>query len=432
MVALLVEQGQAVSSPTTLPLDWPLKPLGQLISALEAGVSVNSTSDPALAAEDGAAVLKTSCIKGGKFLPHEAKTILARDRDRARVSPRAGSIIVSRMNTIDLVGECGLVDADYPHLFLPDRLWLTRHQGPVLHSVAWLAWMLNTPKARELLRGRATGTSGSMKNLSKSGFLSVEIPVPNEVAEQEAIAQALADADALIESLEQLIEKKRQIKQGAMQELLTAKRRLPGFEGVWVERILGNWATLKARIGWQGLTAGEYLSAGDYWLVTGTDFLDGFVDWSGCCFVDKIRYDQDSNIQLQGGDLLVTKDGTIGKVAIVANLPGPATLNSGVFVIRPKMGAFDPIFFYYVLQSRAFKEFLAQLSAGSTINHLYQKDFVNFSFLAPNSLDEQQEIGQMVYDVESDIRGLEARLEKVKQIKEGMMQELLTGRIRLI
>ncbi len=104
----------------------------------------------------------------------------------------------------------------------------------------------------------------------------------------------------------------------------------------WHTVHLGDNCTLKARIGWQGLTTDEYLNAGDYCLVTGTDFLNGYIDWDNCVFVEKIRYVQDRNIQLKEDDVLVTKDGTIGKVAFVKKIFKPTTLNSGVFVLRSK------------------------------------------------------------------------------------------------
>ena len=132
-------------------------------------------------------------------------------------------------------------------------------------------------------------------------------------------------------------------------------------------------------------------------------------------------------------DILLTKDGTIGKVAYISNIQKPTTLNSGVFVIRPaKEDSFDPNFVYHILNSFLFDEFLAKLSAGSTINHLYQKDFVGFTFNAPSELVEQQVIAQVLSDMDNEIEQLEKKLAKYQQIKQGMMQELLTGRIRLV
>ncbi|HEV2498091.1 MAG TPA: restriction endonuclease subunit S [Terriglobia bacterium] len=170
-------------------------------------------------------------------------------------------------------------------------------------------------------------SGGAQQSLNRNFIASIPVTVPKR-SEQEAIATTLSDVDALIESLEQLISKKRQLKEGAMQQLLR-----PGSQ--WVARRLGDTAILKARIGWQGLTTAEYRDTGDYYLVTGTDFQGGHIDWTHCHFVDVSRYSQDKNIQLRARDVLVTKDGTIGKVALVTHLEKPGTLNSGVFVIRP-------------------------------------------------------------------------------------------------
>jgi len=202
------------------------------------------------------------------------------------------------------------------------------------------------------------------------------------------------------------------------------------FPEKWDEINLAEHSTLKARIGWQGLTTAEYLSTGKFRLITGTDFLDGKVNWDGCHFVEKCRYDQDINIQVAVGDVLVTKDGTIGKIAYIDQLPGPATLNSGIFVIRPKNEKYNSLYFFYILSSSFFNDFLLQLQAGSTINHLYQKDFVNFNFPAP-PLEEQRAIAAALSDVDALLAALDALIAKKRLIKQGAMQELLTGQRRL-
>jgi len=267
--------------------------------------------------------------------------------------------------------------------------------------------------------------------VTKTSLRDLLIPVPPKI-EQSRIEKMLTDSDSQIQALELLISKKRDIKQATMQELLTGKTRLPGHSGVWESKILENTATLNARIGWQGLTTEEYLDYGDFLLVGGTEFNDGFVDWKSCFFVEETRFKQDKKIQLREDDVLVTKDGTIGKVALVQNLPMSATLNSGVFVIRSKKGIFHARFFYYLLLSRVFIDFLNRLVAGSTINHLYQKDFVDFEFHLPPTIEEQQAIAEILSDMDAEIATLEKRLEKAKAIKKGMMQQLLTGRIRLV
>ncbi|OYW71215.1 MAG: hypothetical protein B7Z37_28380 [Verrucomicrobia bacterium 12-59-8] len=258
------------------------------------------------------------------------------------------------------------------------------------------------------------------------------VPLPPTEAEQRAIAAALSDVDALLGGLERLIAKKRDLKQAAMQQLLTGQTRLPGFSEEWEVKQLGKTAILKARIGWQGLTTAEYLDTGDYFLVTGTEFNNGYIDWNSCHYVDESRYRQDKYIQLKKHDVLVTKDGTIGKVALITDLPRPATLNSGVFVIRPIESAFHPEFFYFLLCSAAFREFLTQLSAGSTINHLYQKDFVSFHYRIPATIGEQTAIAAVLSDMDAELAALESRRDKTRALKQGMMQELLTGRTRLV
>jgi len=199
----------------------------------------------------------------------------------------------------------------------------------------------------------------------------------------------------------------------------------------WNNYPLLNKAILKARIGWQGLTTAEYKLQGDYFLVTGTEFNDGYIDWDTCFYVGYERYKQDKNIQLKTNDVLVTKDGTIGKVAFINLLPKLATLNSGVFVIRPINDFFDSKFFYYLLRSKYFENFLNKLAAGSTISHLYQKDFIHFRFPLPPTLEEQRAIATALSDTDELISSLDKLITKKRNIKQATMQQLLTGKKRL-
>ena len=224
--------------------------------------------------------------------------------------------------------------------------------------------------------------------------------------------------------------KNRNVKQSTMQQLFASKTRLPIFSGKWTELNMARHSVVKARIGWQGLTTAEYLSTGEYYLVTGTDFLGDRVDWTNCCFVDRARFVQDKNIQLETNDVLLTKDGTIGKAGFVDRLPGPATLNSGVFVIRPKAESYSPKYIYYVLTSHIFEDFLVRLQAGSTISHLYQKDFTEFTFRAPNK-NEQIAIAEVLSDMDGLLEAFEALIAKKRNIKQATMQQLLTGKTRL-
>ena len=273
----------------------------------------------------------------------------------------------------------------------------------------------------------------------------VLIPLP-PLPEQQRIAKALSDMDALISTTEKLLQKKNNIKQGAMQNLLTGKKRLPGFAkstnykqaelGLipedWEVKNINKECTIKARIGWQGLKSTEYLDSGDYILITGTDFDSGFINWKSCSYVTKWRFDQDKNIQIKQGDVLITKDGTIGKVAFLNEIPMQGTLNSGVFVIRPKNpDKMDSVFLSLIFKSFWFDAFLEQITSGSTIVHLYQKDFVKFNFPLP-SKEEQTAIANVLSSMDKEIETLNTKLEKYRNLKTAMMQQLLTGKIRLV
>ena len=205
--------------------EWAKIPLGSLVGTLEAGVSVRSVPSDSSSVGHDDYVLKTSCISGGSFFLDEAKAILPEDRARARTPVRADTIIISRMNTPDLVGEVGYVPADFNKLFLPDRLWTAKRAPGCDVNMRWLATMLAHSAARQALKDMATGTSGSMKNISKTSLLGLVVPCPKP-GEQHAIAAVLFDMDAEIATLEAKVVKTRAMKQGMMQVLLTGEVRL--------------------------------------------------------------------------------------------------------------------------------------------------------------------------------------------------------------
>lgn len=150
----------------------------------------------------------------------------------------------------------------------------------------------------------------------------------------------------------------------------------------WHVKRIVHTSYVKGRVGWKGLTSDEYKSSGYANLVTGTDFSSRYINWKTCHFVDKDRYDDDPFIQLENGDLLITKDGTIGKLALVKDLSHPACLNSGIFLVRPR-NSYIAEYLYWVLSSEVFKVFCDLASHGSTIKHLYQNVFEDFSFPVP-------------------------------------------------
>lgn len=423
----MVKPGYKQTEIGVIPEDWETSSLSAAFQKLEAGVSVNS--DNSLSSEYH--ILKTSAVHDGVVDTAETKPVIPQDYLRLKCPLVKGSIIISRMNTPALVGECGFTKDAKAGTYLPDRLWQIQNFNKSSFDFVWLNYLLNTKQYRDAVRATATGTSNSMKNISKERMLDIEIPRP-PINEQENIAAALSEVDELINLVEKQIDKKKAIKQGAIQELLTGKRRLPGFSGEWRYFNLMKNSKVKARIGWQGLKKSEYLDSGYALLATGTDFDDGRVLWDRCHYVTRSRYEQDRNIQLQNNDILITKDGSLGKAALVQGLTKPATLNSGIFVIRPLQDAYDPVFVYQILSSFVFKNFLDRLSAGSTIIHLYQKDVGKFEFLLPPTIAEQKAIAEALSEMDADIAALENKLTKYRQVKQGMMQQLLTGKIRLM
>ena len=146
---------------------------------------------------------------------------------------------------------------------------------------------------------------------------------------------------------------------------------------------------VKARVGWHGLKSDEFTDEGPY-LVTGSDFKNKTVDWSNCYHCTHERFEQDEFIQLKENDLLITKDGTIGKLILVENLPGKATLNSGIFVVRPLFGRYSTKFYFWLLQSSAFFDFVGVNKTGSTIVHLYQETFENLPYALPPLVEQLQ------------------------------------------
>lgn len=269
-----------------------------------------------------------------------------------------------------------------------------------------------------------------IKTITKNVLKDFKIFLP-PLEEQQAIAETLMAFDEHIENLEELIAKKKMIRDGAVEDLMSGKTRLNGSDGEWETVQFQNVITPKARIGWQGLKKDEYLKKGFVYLISGTDFENGSISLNKISYVKKERYSMDANIQVKEGDVLVTKDGTIGKIARVPELNKKATLNSGVFVFRTNH-LLEECFLYWILRSSIFGKFIDDLSAGSTIKHLYQKDLKNFSFTMPVEIKEQKAIASILTAMDEEIEDLRQEKDKIEKIKAGAMDDLLTGKIRLV
>lgn len=208
----------------------------------------------------------------------------------------------------------------------------------------------------------------------------------------------------------------------------------------WIGDIPKNWDTikikytswLKGRIGWQGLTSNEYIEKGPY-LITGTDFKNGIIDWNSCVHISKERFVEDTDIHIKENDLLITKDGTVGKVAIAKNCPKEVSLNSGVLLIRnTKKYEYNEKYLYYILLSKQFTRWYQLSQTGnSTIKHLYQEQFYNFEFTYP-PMDEQIEIcnylDRKVEQINKLIEIKEKTLEELSNYKKSLIYEYVTGK----
>ena len=192
----------------------------------------------------------------------------------------------------------------------------------------------------------------------------------------------------------------------------------------WPTTTIGKSSYLRGRIGWQGLRASEFKEDGPY-LVTGTDFVRGKINWDTCYHVSEERYAEAAYIHIRDGDVLVTKDGTIGKIAHVENCPEKTVLNSGIFLLRCKDGSYNHSFISYLLQSKLFRKFLDDNLSGSTIQHLYQYIFERFEFPVPNPC-EQAKIAEILSTVDQAIEQTESLIAKQQRIKIGLVQDLLT------
>jgi type I restriction enzyme S subunit len=266
----------------------------------------------------------------------------------------------------------------------------------------------------------------SIAHLGSGRLASLKMPLPAP-QEQAAIADALSDADALIESLEQLLAKKRHTKQGAMQELLTGKKRLPGFSGKWEVKQLEELADIRS--GGTPSTTQPRFWDGDIPWCTPTDItaLDGFKYLS-----DTNRRISDQGLKASSAEMIpansivMTSRATIGECAINRV---PVSTNQGFKNFVPFENV-DAEFLYYLLHMQ--KQGFISLCGGSTFLEIGKTQLVKYEVRLPSTKPEQTAIAAVLSDMDTEIATLETKLTKARQLKTGMMQELLTGRIRLI
>lgn len=347
----MVKPGYKQTEIGVLPEDW------ECVLLLDKSKLLNGlTYTPDNVKNNGLLVLRSSNIQNNQLSLEDTLYVNCIVEDEKKI--KDGDIMICvRNGSAALIGKCAQAHRDYDATFGAFMAVLRGNHNDYILQILQQGTI-----QKEIIKN----SGATINQITNGDFKLVKIALPTSNDEEIAIASSLSNVDKLISSLEKLITKKKAIKRGTMQELLTGKRRLPGFSGKWQNFNLMKHSKIKARIGWQGLKKSEYLDSGYALLVTGTDFDDGKVQWDRCHYVTRSRYDQDRNIQIQNNDILITKDGSLGKVALARGLTKPATLNSGIFVIRPLQSIYDPVFVYHILSSFVFKNFLDKLSAGST------------------------------------------------------------------
>jgi type I restriction enzyme S subunit len=290
---------------------------------------------------------------------------------------------------------------------------------------------------------------GGQPNISQDIIRNIKIPC-SELNEQNLaivfLDKKILLIDELIAKKERMIELLKEQRATVINEAVTkglnpnVKMQDSGVE--WIGKVPEHWEVkklkhttyIKGRVGWQALTTNEYIDEGPY-LITGTDFIDGQISWKTCFHVSEERYLMDAFIQVKNGDTLITKDGTIGKVAVITNMVGKATLNSGVFLIRPlRENTYISEFMYWLLNSMIFFQFIEYTKKGSTISHLYQEVFREFIYPLPDT-KEQNKIVDYIGIQNKEFLGLiekeEKEIELLMEYRISLISEVVTGKIRV-
>lgn len=268
----------------------------------------------------------------------------------------------------------------------------------------------------------------SVQNLNKDKVAGVKVITPTSKEEQSRIASALTAIDNLISSLDKLIEKKKNVKQGTMQQLLTGKKRLNGFNEPWVEIELDTIFDLKKG---NGLSKEKISIDGIYKCMLYGEIFTRFNYITNRHF-HKTNYPE--GILSKIGDVLMPASTTtkgIDLVKAVAINEDSVLLGGDIIILRKKKNNQDS-YFWATLISEVDKSKVADKAQGITIIHLHTNSLKNIRYTVPSSYKEQSAIASVLTSMDNAIAALEAKKAKYVQIKQGMMQQLLTGKIRLV
>ena len=273
---------------------------------------------------------------------------------------------------------------------------------------------------------------GTIKTITKEVLANFDLMLPC-YAEQSILADYLIKLDHLITLHQRKCDETKQLKKFMLQKMFpkngekNPEIRFEGFTDDWEQRKLSELTTMHARIGWQNLRTSEFLDSGDYMLITGTDFQEGVIDYSTCHYVEKERYDQDKNIQIKNGSILITKDGTLGKVAYVQGLMMPATLNAGVFNVTIKNeNIMDGKYLFQYLKAPFLMDYVSKKATGGTIKHLNQSILVDFPVAMPKR-EEQVKISRYFTALDNLITLHQRKCCELKKLKQYMANHMFVN-----
>ncbi|MGH1541670.1 MAG: restriction endonuclease subunit S [Arenicella sp.] len=409
-----------------VPEGWVSGRVGDMLDGLESGVSVNGENRPLKEKEKG--VLKVSAVSYGRFNSSAAKAIDSKDLVRAKTNPKQGQIIISRSNTEKFVGASAYIDRDYPNLFLPDKLWQTISDEK--SDMKWLSYVLASKPARYILSRLATGTSGSMKNITKGELLSLKILIPSS-PEQQKIAETLSTWDKAITATEKLIANSQQQKKALMQQLLTGRRRLPGFNKKWLQFKL-------SELGQVSSAGVDKKNVDEERRVRLLNFLDVF-NRSYICSDDLNHWVTAPNYKIAKcnvlkGDVFFTPSSETRK-DIGMSVVSTEDINDCCYsyhIVRFRLkDKWNIDYLGFAFSTDKFKKQTYRLADGSGQRYVLSlPSFKSIEVYYP-AIEEQMEIGRRLVASYKIIELLKLKRETLKQEKKALMQQLLTGKRRV-
>ena len=305
--------------------------------------------------------------------------------------------------------------------------WLLIRNTYKVFDLTFLCHLLGTPQM--IIQYKSLAAGSTVNNLNKELVGNTVVTIPT-IKEQRVLGQYLETLDNLITLHQRKYDKLTNVKKSMLEKMFpqngsnVPEIRFKGFTEAWEQRKLSEIATMHARIGWQNLRTSEFLDSGDYMLITGTDFIDGAVNFDTCHYVERERYEQDKHIQIRNGSILITKDGTLGKVAYIQGLTMPATLNAGVFNVEIKdENEVDNRYLFQYLKAPFLMDYVDKKATGGTIKHLNQNILVDFPVVLPHKA-EQEKIGEYFLAIDHLITLHQRELEKLKNLKKACLEKM--------